>query len=187
MTMKRSGRPRVLVEQFEELEVLARAEPETARLEFINGRIEVQPPRDGGHHEIMAWLRERLSRHQPELRLHRGRGLKVETCGAGRARPDGVLAPREHFTGAAEWAEPGGVLMVAELARDGYPDAYAAAGIPVHLRIDRVAASVTVSAGADTGAGRYRYSATRLFGAVVKLPEPVGVTLETRELKGFGN
>lgn len=48
-----SDRPQMLVEEFEEL---ARHAPESARLEFLNGKIGVKPMPDGNHGEIVAWL-----------------------------------------------------------------------------------------------------------------------------------
>jgi Uma2 family endonuclease len=60
-------------------------------------------------------------------------------------------------------------------------DAYAAAGIPVHLFIDREDLSVTVFSQPEDG--RYRSSTSRPFGADLELPDPVGFTLPTEELK----
>lgn len=44
-----------------------------------------------------------------------GQGLKVDSYRKGRARPDGILAPIDHFAGQGEWADPQGVLAVVEV------------------------------------------------------------------------
>lgn len=77
----------------EEFERIARAAPETVWLEFVNGRIEVKPARDGNHSEVVMWLVKRCLEQRPELRLYCGRGLKTERHRTGRALPDGALAP----------------------------------------------------------------------------------------------
>ena len=82
--------------------------------------------------------------------------LKVETYRAGRAIPDAALVPAEHYLNvpAVDWAEPDGVLMTVEVTsydrdttqrdRIDKPRAYAQAGIPVFLLIDRDSREVVV-------------------------------------------
>ncbi|MET7616008.1 Uma2 family endonuclease [Streptomyces sp. NPDC005408] len=188
----RTGMPQMAVEEFEEL---ARRAPEFVRLEFINGKVQVMPGPDGVHGAIVMWLIKRCMQQRPELSLYPEQGLKVEACRRGRARPDGCLAPEENFVGQGEWAEPGGVLMAVEVtSRDAdtdrrdrveKPDGYPAAGIPVCLLVDREACSVTVRA--EPEGGSYRRITTRPFGAVVELPDPVGITLETQKLKDYAD
>jgi Uma2 family endonuclease len=192
MTPRTSDRPQMLVEEFEEL---ARHAPESARLEFLHGKIGVKPMPDGNHAQIVAWLNKRCMQHRPELYLFPEQGLKVEAYRKGRARPDGALALDEHFVGKGEWSDPDGVLMAVEVTshdRDAdqrdrveKPDGYAAAGIPVYLLVDRDLDSVTVYA--DPEGGVYRSVTTRAFGSVIELPAPVGITLETEKLKDFAN
>lgn len=131
--------------------------------------------------------------HRPELRLYRERGLQIGTCRHGRARPDGVLAPRRFFAGHGEWSSPEGVLMAVEVtshdadtnARDRVEkrDGYAAAGIPVHLLVDRDACLVTVHC--QPRKGTYHLSHSSEYGEPVELPDPVGLTLDTEPLKDF--
>lgn len=192
MTPMTSDRPQMLVEEFEEL---ARHAPESARLEFLHGKIGVKPMPDGNHGQIVAWLNKRCMQHRPELYLFPEQGLKVEAYRKGRARPDGALAPDEYFVGKGEWSDPDGVLMAVEVTshdRDAdqrdrveKPDGYAAAGIPVYLLVDRDLDSVTVYA--DPEGGVYRSVTTRAFGSVIELPDPVGITLETEKLKDFAD
>lgn len=65
------------------------------------------------------------------------------------------------------------------------PDGYAAAGIPVHLLVDREACSVTVFT--EPEQGTYSSATTRPFGAVVELPEPTGFALDTEKLKEYAD
>lgn len=192
MTPSTSDHPQMGIEVFEELALLAH---ETARLEFLNGKIGVKAVPDGNHGEMVAWLLRRCMQHRPELFLYPEQGLKVEAYRQGRARPDGALVPEEYFAGKGEWAEPDGVLMVVEVTspdsdasrrdRIEKPEAYAATGIPVYLLIDREAAAVTVYS--DPEDGKYRSCTARPFGAAIELPDPVGITLETEKLKDFAD
>ncbi|MFD3307753.1 Uma2 family endonuclease [Streptomyces sp. NPDC058656] len=190
MTPMTADRPQMSVEEFEEL---ASRAPENVRLEFINGKVQVKPVTDGNHDQIIAWLQRLCMQHRPELWLYGERGMKVERYRKGRARPDGVLAPFGFPKGHGEWSDAPGVLMAVEVTsfdadtdrrdRIEKPDGYAAAGIPVYLLIDRDDCSVTVFT--DPENGRYRRQVKEPFGASVKIPTPVGLTLETEELKEF--
>lgn len=190
MTPRTESQPQMSVEEFEELE---RHAPETVRLEFINGKVVVKPVPDGNHSEIIAWLQRLCMQHRPELWLHGERGLKTERYRKGRARADGVLVPVGSFKGHGEWSDTKSALMAVEVTsydsdagqrdRVEKPDGYAAAGIPVYLLIDRDDCSVTVFTEPEDG--RYRQQVNRPFGATVKLPEPVNITLDTEPLKEF--
>ncbi|MFI9205716.1 Uma2 family endonuclease [Streptomyces sp. NPDC053048] len=192
MTPSTADQPQVLTEDFEEL---ARRAPETIRLEFINGKIEVKPVPDGNHGQMLMWLIKQCMQQRPELSLFPEQGLKVEAYRKGRARPDGTLAPEEYFAGQGEWADPDGVLMAVEIT-SGDPDTdrrdrrekrdgYAAAGIPVYLLIDRDDCTLTVHHEPDHG--KYRLSRSWTFGKVVEIPQPVGITLETEKLKDYAD
>ncbi|SEQ02453.1 Uma2 family endonuclease [Streptomyces radiopugnans] len=190
MTPRTADRPQMLAEEFEQI---ARTAPETVRLEFVNGKLEVKPVPDGDHGAIIMWLLKQCMRQRPELALYPEQGIKVEKYRGGRARPDGALVPEDHFAGQGEWAEPGGVLMTVGVTsydpdtdrRDRVEkrDAYAAAGIPVHLLVDRDDHSVTVHS--EPEGGTYRSRTTRPYGAVVEIPDPVGITLRTEKLKDY--
>lgn len=162
---------------------------ENVTLELIGGRIGVKPAPDGDHGEIVMWLLERCLQQRPDLRLYPGRGLKVESCRSGRARPDGALTARGTFAGQGEWAEPQGVLMVVEVtSHDADADRRdrvekPAAYIPVYLLVDRDARSVTVFSEPEHGA--YTSAVTLSYGHTVVLPDPVGVTLDTEDLKAY--
>ncbi|MGW1166217.1 Uma2 family endonuclease [Streptomyces sp. NPDC002550] len=192
MSRRTEDRPQMTAEEFEELE---RHAPETVWLEFVNGKVVAKPMPDGNHSEIYMWLLERCMQLRPDLRLHPERGLKTEAYRKGRARADGVLVPKGSLKGKGEWSEATGVLMAVEITswdsdtarrdRVEKPDGYAAAGIPVYLLIDRDDCSVVVFNQPEDG--RYRHEEKLPFGASVKLPDPVNITLDTEPLKEFSD
>lgn len=63
------------------------------------------------------------------------------------------------------------------------PRAYAQTDIPVYLLIDRENCQVTVYSEPD--GGRYEIIHTVPFGKEITLPAPVGITLETGQLKDW--
>ncbi|MEU0838311.1 Uma2 family endonuclease [Streptomyces sp. NPDC005962] len=182
----------MLVDEFEEL---ARVAPETVWLEFINGKLEVKPAQDGNRAEIVMWLVRLFLKKRPELSLYPYRGLKAEARREGRVRADAVLAPRRHIVGHGEWSDPEGMLMAVEVTtrdpevdrslRGLKRDGYAAADLPVYLLIDRDDCTVTVHCEPEDG--KYRSLATRPYGAVIDIPAPVGITLETEEFKDYAS
>jgi Uma2 family endonuclease len=183
----------VLTEEFEEATRILARSTESIRLELIDGKVRSRVMPDGDHGRIMEWLTRSCLRSRPELWLCPGRGLQVQECRKGRARPDGSLAPSEAFVGQGEWADPAPVLMAVEVTtydsgtdhghRVEKPRAYARTGIPVHLLIDREYRQVAVHSG-PSGA-RYGIVLTVPFGKEITLPDPVGITLETEQLKNW--
>lgn len=190
MTPRTERQPQMSVEEFEQPE---RHAPETVRLEFIKGKVQVKPAPDGNHSEIVAWLQRVCMQHLPDLWLHAERGLKTESCGKGRARADGVLVPRGGLKGHGEWSDTGTAPMAVEVTswdadaaqrdRLDKPDGYAAAGIPVYVLIDRDDCTVTVFTHPEDG--RYRQQVNAPFSAPVEIPGPVNITLDTDPLKEF--
>lgn len=183
----------VLTEEFEEATRILARSTESIRLELIDGKVRSRVMPDGDHGRIIQWLTRICMQSRPELWLHPEQGLKVQECRKGRARPDGSLAPSEAFVGQGEWADPAPVLMAVEVTaydsgtdhghRAEKPRAYARTGIPVYLLIDREYRQVTVHSG-PSGA-RYGIVLTVPFGKEITLPDPVGITLETEQLKNW--
>jgi Uma2 family endonuclease len=177
-------------EAFEHLASFAARETEGLRFELIGGKLGVKAVPDGLHSEIVLWLQRVCMQYRPDLGLYAHSGLAVETYRAGRARPDGTLAPIGHFVGAGEWAEPDGVLMTVEVPsfdrdttqrdRVEKPRAYAESAIPVYLLIDRDTREVTVHS--EPGGGVYQRRVIVPFGKTVSLPEPVSIELDTEQL-----
>ncbi|MFF4314871.1 Uma2 family endonuclease [Streptomyces sp. 900105755] len=182
------------VDVFDRIAEFAERVDDTVRLEFIDGRIGVKKVTNGDHGSIIMWLIRQCMQARPELDLNPTQGLKVEAYRRGRARPDGALAPVGHFAGQGDWAETRGVLMVVEVTsydpdthnrdRVEKPRAYAEAGIPVYLLIDRDNSSVLVHSNPDLEDGYRDIHVVRLGGKVT-LPDPVGIELDTEELKQY--
>ncbi|MGW1956183.1 Uma2 family endonuclease [Streptomyces sp. NPDC001920] len=182
------------VDMFERIADFAEREDETVRFEFIGGRIGLRKVTNGNHGAITMWLIRQCMRARPELDLNPLQGLKAEAYRKGRARPDGVLAPVDHFVGQGDWADPRGVLMAVEITsydsdthrrdRVEKPRAYAEAGIPVYLLIDRDNLSILVHSDPDLEDGYRDIHVVRLGGKVA-LPDPVGIELDTEELKQY--
>jgi Uma2 family endonuclease len=183
--------PRVSVEEFERLALLAERDELGVRLEYIYGKVGVKPVPDGVHNTIIAWLQRQFMLLMPNLYLFGGNELKVEEYRAGRAVPDASLAPMGAFLDEPIWKNPEQVLLAVEVTsfdsdthrrdRVEKPAAYAETGIPVYLLVDRENHQCVVySAPVD---GVYSSSVPVPFGDPVELPEPVGVVLETEQLK----
>ncbi|MFE3139034.1 Uma2 family endonuclease [Streptomyces scopuliridis] len=195
MTVMAEHAVQMSVEEFERIARLVEKQTDTVRLEFINGRIGFKGVTDGDHSEIIRWLQQRCMRVRPDLWLYAGGelGLLVEAYRKGRAKPDAVLAPEKTFAGQGDWADPARVLMTVEVTsydwdtdrrdRKEKPAAYAAAGIPLYLLIDRDHGTVTVHS--DPAADGYGYLQVADFGKKVVLPDPVGIELDTEELKNY--
>ena len=195
MTVMTHASP-LTVEEFEKLAALAAREFETVRLEFINGRIGIKGMTDGNHAEIIRWLQERCMMSGTDLWLYGGGevGLKVESYRKGRALPDAVLAPRGTFVGKENWADTADVVMTVEVTsydadthrrdREEKPLGYADAGIPYYLLIDRDDCSVTLYGDPVQGIG-YRSAEKKPFGAKFSHPEPLGIEIDTEDLKQY--
>ncbi|MEU6094523.1 Uma2 family endonuclease [Streptomyces sp. NPDC047079] len=184
------------VDLFERIAEFAAREDETVRFELIDGRIGLKKVTNGNHGAIIMWLNRQCMQARPGLDLNPLQGLKVEAYRKGRALPDAVLAPVDHFVGQGDWADPHGVLMAVEVTpydsdthnrdRVEKPRAYAEAGIPVYLLIDRDNLSVLVHS--DPGPeGWYRDIHTVTMGGKVRLPAPVTIDLDTEELKKYAD
>jgi Uma2 family endonuclease len=178
------------VETFELLAADAERAEEGLRLEFIGGKVGVKAVADNVHALMVMWLIRQCIQQRQDLDLLSGLGLKIETYRDGRAIPDGVLVPADHFAGAPreKWVKSDGVLMTVEVTswdrdttqrdRIDKPRAYAESGIPVYLLIDRDTREVTVYSTPEGGA--YRHRQVAFFGEAVSIPEPVGIELDTQ-------
>jgi hypothetical protein len=94
----------------------------------------------------------------------------VEKYRDGRACPDAVLVPEEHFAGHGEWADPSGVLLVLEVTSyDSDSDTD---------RRDRQEKPVAYGAGIPN-------CRTAPFGVALLIPEPLGIELDTEKLKQY--
>ncbi|GAA4069293.1 MULTISPECIES: Uma2 family endonuclease [Streptomyces] len=194
MTVTTDHRPHMLTEDFEAVARIAARERAGTRLEFIDGVIRSKAMPDGDHNRIYQWLLKICMQARPDdLFLHPGQGIKAEKYRAGRAIPDAVLAHPDAFVGQGDWVDPEAILMAVEVTswdsdtrrRDHVekPRAYAETGIPVYLLIDRAKCEVSVYS-EPQGRG-YATVRTLPYGMDIELPDPVGITLQTEQLKDW--
>ncbi|MFI6419078.1 Uma2 family endonuclease [Streptomyces sp. NPDC050842] len=170
-------------------------EPEGWRVELVEGEVCLTSVNDGQHAEIVADLRDQLTVPDPDRRVsaYTGIGLRVPPGGPGeraegRVVPDLILATRGSFGNALVWQTPDPVLLVAEVTspvtahrdRVRKARAYARAGIPVYLLIDREAGEAVVHS--EPCGGGYGHKSVHRLGTLVPLPAPVPRTLETTAL-----
>ncbi|MFG2514695.1 Uma2 family endonuclease [Streptomyces sp. NPDC048584] len=196
MTVMTQHMAQMSVEEFEELAAHVAKKFDAVRLEFINGRVGIKGMTDGNHSEVIRWLQECFLLTGSGLWLYGGGelGLRIEKYRKGRALPDAVLAPRGTFAGKGDWAETRGVVMTVEVTsydsdthrrdREEKPAGYADAGIPYYLLIDRDDCSVTLFSVPVPGEG-YSCTVRKSFGQKLSLPEPLGIELDTEELKQY--
>jgi Uma2 family endonuclease len=171
---------------------LALDTPEGYRAELIDGEIVVTPPPDGDHeYDISMIVEQVLAKSVTRMNFAATKGLDLPGGRVGFARhviPDITLAPAELrlFRGAEPWMPPAGVAMVVEVTssrperdRDAKRHAYAAAGIPLYLLVDRERDRVALfsePAGED-----YETAVWVAFGKGLKLPAPFSFELDTEE------
>ncbi|MGH3281881.1 MAG: Uma2 family endonuclease [Trebonia sp.] len=164
--------------------------PEGYRAEFIDGEIVVSPPPDRNHGHAIWRILQQISRssttemdYAPEV------GLIVPSQGTpeeGRVIPDAAFAPAELavFHSGPPWMEPDGVELVLEVT-SSKPDldrnekryAYAGAGIPLYLLVDRQVHIVMLFSEPENGV--YSTISSAPFGGKLYLPEPFDFELDT--------
>jgi Uma2 family endonuclease len=164
--------------------------PEGYRAELIDGEIVVTPPPDGNHQRDIWHILEQVIRSSSIKMQYSGQsGLIVPSRGIpdeGRLIPDAVFAPAELdvFHNAPPWMAPDGIELVLEvtssrpdLDRNAKRCAYAGAGIPLYLLVDRQQRRVTLFS--DPAYGDYSRTSAAPFGRKLNLPEPFDFTLDT--------
>ncbi|MFC8915853.1 Uma2 family endonuclease [Streptomyces sp. NPDC057116] len=160
--------------------------PRGWRVELIEGEIDVTPPANGEHEEIVSEVTGQVRDHRKDLGRYTGIGLFLPGASvSGKVEPDIVLAPKGSFADRTEYHDPSPVLLVAEVTSRSTAGndrvkkirGYARAGIPVYLLIDREAEQAVVCtepSGEDYGA-----KAAYKLGEVVPLPAPLGFEIDT--------
>ncbi|MFF2900016.1 Uma2 family endonuclease [Streptomyces sp. NPDC057966] len=185
------GRPwDYLLQTWRELDV-----PEGWRAEIDEGQILLVPPPHAHHNGIAAKVQRRLYRNLPdELEIYQTLGVHVAPLDRLYV-PDLVIMPSELIDAAdSETSDPmdaADALLIVEVtskgnARDDRTKkyrAYARAGVPMYLLIDRfdtrgAMATLFTEPNED---GTYKHSDPVPFGKPLALPEPFGTTLLTDE------
>lgn len=165
--------------------------PEGYRAELIDGEIVVTPPPDGSHgSDIYRILAQFVRNSSTALEFSPQTGLIVPSrkkLDEGRFIPDGVFAPASVLRNAPSWMAPDGIELALEVT-SSRPDldrnekrlAYAAAGIPLYLLVDRQLRRVTLFS--RPVRGDYSRTSAADFGDKLDLPKPFDFALDTAPL-----
>lgn len=160
--------------------------PHGYRTELIDGEIIVTPPAQADHEgDIGSVLHQIVKKSKTELRVAGGLGVITPR---NDCVPDLTVGPRELFRGADYWVDPTGVELVVEVTspsselrdRETKRHAYAAAGIPLYLLVDRSRKTVVLYSEPD--GSDYRVTRTASFGEGLPLPQPFDFELDTSDL-----
>ncbi|MFJ8788108.1 Uma2 family endonuclease [Streptomyces sp. NPDC102462] len=164
--------------------------PEGSKVEIIEGIVTVQPRPANQHCLIASLIQRRLYSVIPEdWGLFQRLPLAVPAR-TGMLLPDIVVIPERECLKTdthvpAALAELVGEITATSDARHdrvAKPAAYATAGIPLYLLVDRWApGGPTVTLYGEPKDGVYRVLRGLKFGDPVTLPEPFGVTIDTGE------
>lgn len=163
------------------------------RVELIDGQIVVSPSASRRHSGAIDALIDSLTD------IKRARGWQFHTnltvhIAATRERliPDLMIASVDAPGFGDNELLGHGVLLVAEVVsphsqdRDRLvkPRAYAQGRVPLYLLIDQLASPPAVTLYGDPNKSSYMSCAPATAGQPLRLPEPFGVTLDTRRLLG---
>ncbi|MFF8833796.1 Uma2 family endonuclease [Streptomyces sp. NPDC015130] len=172
----------------ETFELFSALAPKGWRVELIEGEICVVPPANGEHEEIVSELSGQVRDHDKGVGRYTGIGLSLPgAADTVRVIPDLVIAPKGSFDDQQEWHGPDAVLLVAEVtsfstaSRDRVQKirAYARAGIPVYLMIDREADEAVVCS--EPSGDDFGHKSIHKLGTVVPLPYPLGFAVDTSQ------
>ncbi|MFE3124613.1 Uma2 family endonuclease [Streptomyces hydrogenans] len=170
----------------ETFELFSAQAPKGWRVELIEGEIYVVPPANGEHEEIVSELSGQVRDHDRGLGRYTGIGLSLPgTHDPVRVIPDLAIAPKGSFVDQQDWHAPDAVLLVAEVTSASTASrdralkirAYARAGIPVYLMIDREAGEAVVCS--EPEGDDYTHKSIHKLGTEVPLPAPLGFSLDT--------
>ncbi|MBS2549819.1 Uma2 family endonuclease [Catenulispora sp. NL8] len=152
------------------------------RAQLIAQRIVISPPPPGNHEQAVAELSYRLACYSAvEIEISGYRGLETSF---GNFIPDITVAEPGSFAGAPAWGTSVGTLMLVEVTSSAPQDdrgpkrrAYAAAGIPLYLLVERDRQEVVLFSQPDVEAQDYRADVRVPFGSDLELPAPFSFTL----------
>ncbi|MBC2864253.1 Uma2 family endonuclease [Streptomyces mexicanus] len=162
--------------------------PEGSKVEIIEGIITVSPAPAARHNVIAARIQRRLYSVIPEdWEIFQTLAIAVPSR-LGMLIPDLVVAPLSECAEADTHIPAALAELVVEVTSKSHarhdriskPAAYAAAGIPLYLLVDRWAPDgPTVTLYGEPRGDVYRPLTTAKFGEPVKLPAPFGRVLDS--------
>jgi len=163
------------------------------RVELLDGQLVVSPTASRWHSSAVYSLTEAL------IDKTRSRGWELHTnltvhVAATRERliPDLMVAPKDAPGFGDNELLGDGILLVAEVVsphsqrrdRVAKPRVYAQARVPLYLLIDQLTDPATVTLFSDPSEDSYRTCEAATAGQPLRLPEPFGISLNTRRLLG---
>ncbi|MGW3318308.1 Uma2 family endonuclease [Streptomyces fungicidicus] len=164
--------------------------PEGSKVEIIEGIITVSPAPAYRHNVIAARIQRRLYSVIPEdWEIFHTLAIAVPSR-LGMLIPDLVVAPVRDHTESDSHIPAALAELVVEVTsksnarhdRVSKPAAYATAGIPLYLLVDRWAPDgPTATLYGEPEGDVYRPLATAKFGEPLKLPAPFGLVIDTSE------
>ncbi|BDH08172.1 Uma2 family endonuclease [Streptomyces seoulensis] len=164
--------------------------PEGSRVEIIEGIVTVSPTPENQHNSIVELVQSRLYRDIPDgWGIYQTQSLAVPSR-LGMFIPDLVVAPRSVVRAPGNYIPAAAADLVVEVTsksnarhdRVGKPAAYASAGIPYYLLIDRWAqGGPTITLYGEPQRDVYRVLHAGKFGDEFLLPEPFNLRLDTSE------
>jgi Uma2 family endonuclease len=162
--------------------------PEGSKVEIIEGIVTVSPTPANQHNLIAAAVQRRLYSAIPEdWEIFQTLSIAVPSR-LGMFIPDLVVVPTGEIDGPGNYIPAAAAELIVEVTsksnarhdRVSKPAAYAAAGIPLYLLIDRWAqGGPTVTLYGEPQGDVYRILQAGKFGDQIVLPEPFDLKLDT--------
>ncbi|MFJ2257672.1 Uma2 family endonuclease [Streptomyces sp. NPDC087844] len=162
--------------------------PEGSKVEIIEGIVTVSPTPANQHNLIADVVQRRLYSAIPDdWGIFQTLSIAVPSR-LGMFIPDLVVVPTREIDGPGNYIPAGAAELVVEVTsksnarhdRVSKPAAYAAAGIPLYLLIDRWApGGPTVTLYGEPQGDVYRVLHAGKFGELIVLPEPFDLKLDT--------
>ncbi|MFJ8657944.1 Uma2 family endonuclease [Streptomyces sp. NPDC093795] len=164
--------------------------PEGCKVEIIEGIITVAPTPCAGHNNIAYRILRRLAAEIPEeWGVYQTQSIAIPTRLSAFV-PDLLVAPLNEVEGPHHIVPAAVAELVAEVTSPSNAStdritkaaAYAEAGVPLYLLIDRHApGGPTVTLYGEPKGDVYRVLRAVPFGEEIHLPAPFGLTLDTAE------
>lgn len=164
--------------------------PEGSKVEIIEGIITVAPTPSAGHNNIAYRILRRLAAEIPEeWGVYQTQSIAIPTRLSAFV-PDLLVAPLDEVEGPSHLVPAAVAELVAEVTSPSNASAdritkaaaYAEAGVPLYLLIDRHApGGPTVTLYGEPKGDVYRVLRAVPFGEKIDLPAPFDLTLDTAE------
>lgn len=181
----------IIMENREAIRRTFDALPEGTRAEIVDGEIIVSPFPNNPHQRVVRYLVLLLAACIPNgWEIEASGGLILEPDDQ-EYQPDLYIAPASAWTDDKPGAQPDQVELVVEVVSVGRRDkerdrvskyrAYACAGIPFYLLVDRFEGDGYVTLFSNPDVDRYLDKREVPFGEKLRLPEPFDVEIDTAQ------